>query len=466
MAKNWIDDHFLLKTEAARRLYHETAAALPIIDYHCHLDAKELAADRHFENIAQLWVTGDPYKHRAMRITGVPEAEITGPATDRAKFDHWARTLPRTLGNPLHHWSALELLRYFGVDEPLTSESAPRVWEACNARLREPGFTARGLLSQRQVACVCTSDRLLDDLSGPAILATSGFGTRVLPSLRSDDIVAVETTGYGDWLKQLGLATGVTVDSYEAFRGAVGKRLDAFDALDCKLADHGLDDFAYLPTSDEATAALFKQRLSGLLASATDTIRLRSGLLRFLGVEYGRRGWLLQVHLGAQRFTSSRLRKQVGPAGGFACVGKANDIPSVCVWLDELEQAEALPRTILYPLNPVDFPALATLAGSFPGDGVVAKVQLGPAWWFNDHAWGMRAQLDAIANHGILSIFIGMTTDSRSLLSMARHEYFRRVLCGWIGEQIEAGMLPDDHAALSGLVRDIAYENARRFLRL
>ncbi len=459
-----IDEHFLLKTRVARELFHTFAVSAPVIDYHCHLDPRDLAADRRFENIAQLWVSSDPYKHRAMRLAGVPERAITGDASDREKFNAWAATVPRTLGNPLHHWTALELKRYFEIDEALSPESAQRVWEVCNARLAEPEFTARGLLSQRAVECVCTSDRLLDDLTPHAAIAREGGVLRVLPSLRADDVVAVESPEFAHWLRALAAATGVAIDGFDAFRAAVRLKLDDFGRAGCRLSDHGLDEFAYSVVREEEAASLFEKCLRGLPLSKDEAMRLRSAILRFLGVEYAQRHWIMQLHLGAQRRTSTRLRGLAGPAGGYAAIGEPCNVPDLCAWLDDLEQAGGLSRVILFPLNPADFIPLAVLTGSFAEDGVCGKLQLGPAWWFNDHASGMRAQLEAIANHSLLANFIGMTTDSRSLLSMVRHEYFRRVLCNWIGEQVEAGAFPADSAPLGALVRALCYENARQML--
>jgi glucuronate isomerase len=404
----FIHDNFLLKTRTARQLYHEFAENLPIIDYHNHLDPRDLADDRVFENITQLWITGDPYKHRAMRIAGVPEQLITGDATDREKFEAWAATLPQTLGNPLFHWTALELKRYFGIGEMLSPENAGRVWDMCNEKLRSPEFTARQLVARANVECLCTSDRLSDDLQAHARLAKSDSKTCVLPSLRVDELPT------GD-------------------HAAIVERLDFFQRLGCKVADHALVEFD-------------------------------SEMLRFLGCEYGRRGWIMQFHIDAQRQTSTRLRNLAGPAGGYATIGNTCDIPSLCRFLDDLENAGCLPRTILYPLNPADNAALATLTGSFAEDGLRGKIQLGPAWWYNDHAFGIRHHLDTLASFGLLSTFIGMTTDSRSLLSMVRHEYFRRVLCDWIGDQMEAGALPADGKLIGQLVRAVACENARRWI--
>ena len=464
--KPLVHDDFLLITELGRQLYHQHAASQPIIDYHSHVDAGDLAADRSFTNLAQLWVTSDPYKHRAMRIAGVPEAFITGPASDEEKFLRWADTVPQLLGNPLYHWTALELKRYFNISTPLNPGTAKQIWNDCNDRLGQAAFTARGLLTQRNVECVCTSDRLLDDLSSHAALAKCDFATRVLPSLRADDILAIDTADFCAWAKRLGQATGITIEGYASFGDAVARRLDAFQALGCRLADHALDDFTYVSVGESQTAALFDRVLTGSTLNPAEAVALRSGMLRQLGTDYARRGLILQLHLGAQRRTSTRLRNLAGPAGGFASIGNSVDIQSLCAFLDDLEKAGALPRTILYPLNPVDFPSMAVLGGSFAEDGVRGKIQLGPAWWFNDHAGGMRAQLEAVASHGLLSVFVGMTTDSRSLLSMTRHEYFRRLFCDWVGEQAVRGAFPDDLAQLGQLVEAICYENPRRALSL
>jgi glucuronate isomerase len=395
----FIHDDFLLRTAAARRLYHEHAAGLLIVDYHNHLDPLALAEDRAFANLTRLWIATDPYKHRAMRIAGVPERLITGDASDREKFEAWAATVPLTIGNPLFHWTALELQRYFGINEVLSPETAGRIWEQCNEQLRTKTFTARQLIARANVEVLCTSDRLNDDLSAHARLAQSDFKTRVFPSPR--DAEAPDT-----------------------------KRLDEFQRLGCRLADHAVNSFD-------------------------------SDALRACAREYARRGWILQLHFGAQRETSTRLRRLAGPAGGYATIGSACDIAGLCRFLDGLEQEGCLPRTILYPLNPADYAAIATLTGSFAADGVRGKVQFGPAWWYNDHALGIRQHLEVLAHYGLLATFIGMTTDSRSLLSMVRHEYFRRVLCTWLGERVEAGELPAD---LGALVRAVCYENAREWI--
>lgn len=453
----FIHDDFLLSAPIARELYHEVAAPLPIIDYHCHLSPQDIAADRQFNNLAKLWVNVDPYKHRAMRICGVPEAEITGSATDRQKFDHWASTVPQTIGSPLYHWNALELKRYFGVDDLLSPKTANSIWDAANAQLPKDALRARGLLTNANVRCVCTSDRLLDDLSAHEQLAASDYEVDILPSLRGDDLVTLDP----EWLTQL---TGGD-RTWDAFSAAVRQRLDAFGALGCRLADHGVDALAYAPVDDATLAQLFERHASGEPLAEDDAVKLRSGMLRWLGVEYAARGWLLQLHLGAQRKTSSRLRQLAGGAGGYAGIGNSVDIPSLAAYLDDLEKLGGLPRVILYNLNPADNAALAVLTGSFAEDGMPGKVQLGPAWWFNDHELGIRAHLDALSSYGLLATFIGMTTDSRSLLSMTRHEYFRRILCDWIGRQAEAGQMPRDRSLLDELVRRASFQNAADYLK-
>lgn len=404
----FLHNDFLLKTAPARRLYHEFAAGLPIIDYHNHLDPHDLADDRRFENLTQLWIATDPYKHRAMRIAGVPERLITGAATDRDKFDAWAAIVPQTLGNPLFHWTALELKHHFDIDELLSPESAARIWNVCQERLQAADCFARGLIARANVAYLCTSDRLQDDLDAHARLAESGFATRVLPSLRVDDDPALD-------------------------HARLAERLDFFQQRGCRLADHAVT-------------------------------RFDSPALSVLAREYAQRGWILQLHIGAQRQTSTRLRQLAGPAGGYATIGPSCDISGLCRFLDDLEQAGCLPRTILYPLNPADYAALATVTGSFAEDGVRGKLQLGPAWWYNDHALGIRQHLDALASYGLLSTFIGMTTDSRSLLSLARHEYFRRILCDWLGDQVQAGTLPGDDRLLAPLIRKVCHANASQWL--
>lgn len=462
----FIHDDFMLKTQAARRFYHEFAEGLPIIDYHNHLDPRALAEDRRFANMTQAWIAGDPYKHRAMRIAGVPEHFITGPAADREKFDHWAATVPLTLGNPLFHWTALELKRFFGIDELLSPASADRIWAACNERLASPEFSARQLLARSNVDRLCTSDGLLDDLGHHATLSQSPSGPRVYPSLRPDDILATRAKTYAFGIARLGVLSGTAINSYEMFLEAIRRRLDAFDAMGCRLFDYSHSGQTYQAfAEDRDPATIFKRLLAGKRLDHTlDHHTLHWRVVRFLAEECGRRGWIMQLHLGAVRQTSTRLRELAGPAGGYAAIGWPTDTRDLCAFLDDLERKTRLPRTILYNLNPADNAALATLTGSFAEDGVRGKIQFGPAWWYNDHALGIRNHLETLASYGLLAAFIGMTTDSRSLLSMTRHEYFRRVLCDFLGDQVEAGLMPDDDRLLGGLIRAVACENALHWI--
>lgn len=458
------DENFLLRTTTARHLYHEHAASLPIIDFHSHLDAGDLAADRSFRDLAELWIEPDQYKHRAMRLRGVPERAITGDAPPREKFAQWAATVPHTLGNPLFHWSAFELHRTFGITELLEPATADSVWERANACLRTPTHTARQLLAAAKVERVCTSDRWLDDLSAHRDLARSSFTTQVLPSLRADDAFAIDEPGFAGWVARLGDATGGRIIDLEGYLYALSVRLDLFAAHGCILSDHGLDHFDYQPATLAGAAAAFRRALAGGALTAGESREFRSHLLLCLGEAYGRRGWVMQMHLGALRRTSSRLRRLAGGAGGFATIGDATDMEALCRFFDDLDERGVLPRVILYNLNPTDNPAFAAVTGSFSEDGVPTKIQFGPAWWFNDQARGIRQHLDTLAHIGLLSTFVGMTTDSRSLLSMSRHDYFRRILCDYFGEQAKAGAAPDDLDFLGGYVRRVAYENARSWL--
>lgn len=477
MSSPFLHGHFLLETDTARRLYHDCAAPLPIVDFHSHISARDLAQDRTFGDLVELWFTPDQYKHRALRALGVAERFITGDAPAAEKFAHWAAAVPHTLGNPLFHWTALELKNYFGITTALTPAAADAIWREANAALRQPTHSARALLTRANVALVCTSDRLLDDLSDHAALARSDFSSRVIPSLRADDALAVEAVEFPAWTQQLGRACNTDTLSLDGLLHALEARLDAFAALGCTISDHGIDVLDYVSTTQAEAAPLYARRIGGegrghngggndSSLNRDEAARLRSFLLGFLARSYARRGWIMQLHLGAQRHTSSRLRRIAGPAGGYATIGRPTDIDRLCRLLDDLETAAALPRTILYPLNPVDYAAFATLTGSFTREGVAAQIQFGPAWWFNDHELGIRTQLETLAQHGLLWSFIGMTTDSRSLLSMSRHEYFRRLLCNFIGAQVARGAFPRDDALLTEYVRRICHENARVALAL
>lgn len=456
----FIDGNLLLQNDAARELYHTYAAHLPIVDYHNHIDPKAVATDKRYGDMGELWVVSDPYKHRAMRINGIPEEQVSGPAGHRDKFEAWAETCPYTVGNPLYHWSALELQRVFGVSDLLCPANAASVWEHCNGLLQQDGYSTNGILRKWRVEILCTSDDLLDDVS---VHQEAGrvAGFSVLPSLRADSILGVDNAGFTAWLSRL---SDVPVKSLDDYLLAVSRRLDAFDAAGCCLADHALDNgFRFSLPSDGEAAHIFGRLLQGGEAGGSERVQLRSYLLYKLAGEYARRGWVMQLHMGAERFTSSRLRRLAGPAGGYATIGNSCDVRSLCDLLNRLETEDALPRTILYSLNPVDNAALVTITGSFMENGVGSKLQCGPAWWYNDHKEGIEQCLKAISSYGLLSRFIGMTTDSRSILSFSRHEYFRRILCNYVGRLMENRECPADMEFMGQMVQAISYGNARRW---
>ena len=463
--KKFIHDNFLLSNPTARELFHGVARELPIIDYHNHIDPVALAENRRYENLTQLWLSLDPYKHRLMRISGVPEAKITGDASDYDKFLAWAHTLPQAVGNPLYHWSALELQQMFGIEEVLTPKNASQIWQTCQEQLPQEEFRMANLIKRWGVETMSTSDDLLDDLQ-PHQQATLTHSVNVYPSLRGDTILAFSSQQYRPWLRELEKKVNTTIRNLEDYQVAIQQKNDHFDQADCRLADHALDpDFYFeLPSEGQAVSDC-RQVILGNKLSEQERAQLTSYLLNFLGKAYSEKGWILQLHIGAQRRTSTRLKRITGGAGGFASIGNSCDIDSLCRFLDSLEQAGQLPKTILYTLNPSDYEAFASLTGSFAEDGVAGKIQLGPAWWYNDHYEGIQHHLKVLANYGMLSRFVGMTTDSRSPLSFSRHEYFRRVLCNTLSTWVEKGHLPNDIDLLSELVQNLCYENAQQYMK-
>jgi glucuronate isomerase len=461
-----IHPDFLLSSTRGREIFHGIAEGLPIVDFHCHVNPKDIAEDRAFEDLAEVWVVNDPYKHRAMRINGVPERLITGDAGNHEKYLQWAKTVPYTLGNPLFHWSALELKRFFGVEEMLDEATAQATWEKANGRLSEPGLRMRGLLTGLKVYYLVTSDLISSDLADHERIDSAETGFHVLPSVRIDEVASIadnpgERPAILDTLSE---HTGVAVKNLASFREAVSKKLDHFDRLGCKLSDVALADFVFVEPEGRRAEAAFDRFLSGGTLSREDRVELRSAILLFLGEEYTKRNWVMQLHIGAQRQTSSRLRKLAGGAGGFAAIGTPTDIRQLVGLLNGLEKREALPRTILFNLNPTDSAAFASLTGSFVADGVPGKTQFGPAWWYNDHAEGIRDQLVTLSHFGLLPRFVGMTTDSRSPLSYIRHDYFRRIFSNLIGEWVDSGQLPDSDSLIERVVTDICYRNALQWV--
>lgn len=446
---------FLLTTPLAKRLYEEAARDLPLIDFHNHLNVADIVSDRRFDNIAELWLLSDPYKHRAMRICGVPERLITGSADAKDKFFAWCEIFPNLLGNPLYDWSIMEMEWIFGIDLPICKENAQAIWDAANAKLALPEFSAQGLLKQFGCQYVAPCAMIGDDLTPFEALPY------LAPSLRGDDLLAPTNA----LLARLHALTGVAITDLASLEKAIGKRLDDFSAVGCRYSDHALDNGFVYQTDDGKAAERFAAFLRTGAIAAQDRPAFASDMLRLLSKAYAERGWVMQLHIGAQRSTSSRLRTLAGAAGGFACMGHTVDVAALAAMLDEMERRNGLPRTLLFTLNPADTEVMTVLTGSFAEDGISPKVGQGPAWWWCDHAQGMRQVLDSMSSYSVLSTFIGMTTDSRSLLSMLRHDYFRRVLCGWLGKKVQDGDFPEDFDLLASVVRKLSYENAANSIR-
>ncbi|WBV22024.1 glucuronate isomerase [Pantoea piersonii] len=461
----FMTEDFLLDTEFARRLYHDYAKDQPIFDYHCHLPPQQIAENYRFANLYDIWLKGDHYKWRAMRANGVPEAFCTGDASDREKFDAWARTVPHTIGNPLYHWTHLELRRPFGITDTLLSEkTADDIWERCNALLAQDDFTARGIMQQMNVKMVGTTDDPLDDLQHHRALAQDGsFSVKVLPSWRPDKAFNIEAEGFLAWIEKLESLTDISVRRFDDLRSALSKRLDYFADHGCKVSDHALDVVLYAEADDATLDAILAARRAGNAPDAQAIAQFKTAVLVWLGGEYARRGWVQQYHIGALRNTNRRQFELLGPDVGFDSINDQPLAEPLAKLLGAQNLHNALPKTILYCLNPRDNEVLATMAGNFQGEGEAGKMQFGSAWWFNDQLDGMQRQMTQLAQIGLLSRFVGMLTDSRSFLSYTRHEYFRRLLCQMIGHWVENGEAPGDETLLGQMVQNICFNNARDY---
>lgn len=459
--KAFMDENFLLSTETAQRLFHSYAETMPVLDYHCHISPEEIATDRRFENITQVWLGGDHYKWRFMRSCGVDEAYITGNASDRDKFFKWAEVLGKAIGNPLYHWSHLELQRYFDYHKPLNQNTASEVWELCNQKLAEKDMSARGLIRKSNVTLICTTDDPIDSLCyHKAISEDQSFSVQVLPAWRPDRSIAIEKPDFTAYMEQLSSVSHIEINSFPALCKALKVRLDFFDSMGCVVSDHGLDYVMYAPTTEQQADMILKKRLSGAALSQEEILQFKTMLLLFLGREYARRGWVMQLHYGVKRNNNTRLFQAIGADTGYDCIGDQAPAGELADFLNALECTDELPKTILYSLSPNDNAAIETIMGCFQNSQAVSKLQHGSAWWFNDHRPGMEAHLRSLASLGNLSGFVGMLTDSRSFLSYTRHEYFRRILCEYIGTLVENGEFADDEQILSDLVKDISYRNA------
>lgn len=468
MKQRFMDRDFLLSTQTARCLYHDHAASMPIVDFHCHVSPKEIYEDRRFADLWEIWLEGDHYKWRLMRGNGVDERLITGDASHWEKFMAFAQTLPRAIGNPLYHWCHLELRRYFGYEGVLNAATAKEVWEHCNTILQESDMGARGIIRKSNVAFIGTTDDPADSLEWhEKIAADPTSSVTVSPSFRPDKALNIQKGGFADYIEQLARSVNrEQLNSLEDVKAALTQRLAFFVERGCRASDHGLDYVPFRPISKEEADAVLRKALRGEALTAEEVEGWQTALLRHCAQEYRRRNVVMQLHFNCVRNPNSRMFQLLGPDTGFDCMGEPGGANALFRLLDTLDAAGALPRTILYSLNPADDTLLDTMIGAFQGSEVPGKIQHGAAWWFNDHRLGMERQLTSLAALGVLGNFVGMLTDSRSFLSYTRHEYFRRILCNLLGDWVESGAYPDDLETLGGLVRDICYHNGVRYFEL
>jgi glucuronate isomerase len=464
---SFIHDDFLLTSHAARRLYHDFARDEPLLDYHNHLPPKDIAEDRQFGNLFEIWLEGDHYKWRAMRCNGVPERLVTGNASPKEKFLAWARTVPHTLRNPLYHWTHLELKRYFRIDELLSEKTADAIWEQTEAALARPEMSARGILRTQKVRALCTTDDPIDDLGWHQQCAADGFEVGVYPTFRPDKGLAIhQPEAWNAWCDRLSDASGIEVSSYASLLEALSQRHDFFHAHGCRLSDHGLNACHASFISDAEAESLFDKARTGHAVGPQEQDRFASNVMLHVGRLNAARGWTMQLHLGPVRNNNSRLARLVGADVGCDSIGDFPQAQSLSRFLDALDSEDALPKTVLYNVNPADNYVFGTMAGNFADGTTPGKVQFGSGWWFVDQKEGMEWQINALSNLGLLSRFIGMLTDSRSFMSFPRHEYFRRTLCNLLGNDVENGLVPDDDALLGPMIRNICYANAKAYLGL
>lgn len=459
--KKFMSKDFLLSNDTAQNLYEQYAAPTPILDYHCHINPQEIAEDKKFENITQVWLAGDHYKWRQMRSNGVEEKYITGGASDREKFQKWAETLEKAIGNPLYHWSHLELQRYFDYHGVLNGETAEEVWAICNKKLQEESMSVRGLILQSNVTLICTTDDPCDTLLWhQKIAGDDSFPVQVLPAWRPDKAMNIEQPDFLSYLDKLASLADVTIDSFQALKQALSVRMDYFVANGCSVSDHALEYVMYLPVTTEQVESIFARKLQGKELSKEDTLMFKTAFMEFVSKEYYERGWVMQLHYGCKRNNNLAQYAKLGPDTGFDCINNYAPSAQMADFFGALSAKGQLPKTIIYSLNPNDDAMIGTIMGCFQNAEAVGKIQHGSAWWFNDHKVGMQAQLISLGNLGLLGNFIGMLTDSRSFLSYTRHEYFRRILCDLIGTWVEEGEYPYDEMALSKLIKGISYNNA------
>jgi glucuronate isomerase len=461
----FIHEDFLLGTKTARRLYHQYAEAEPIFDYHCHLSPRDIAENRRFSNLFEIWLEGDHYKWRAMRSNGIAEEFVTGNASPHDKFLAWATTVPQTLRNPLHHWTHLELKRYFGINDLLNERSVEKIWAQANTKLATSDLTTQGILKKFKVKVVCTTDDPVDNLEYHRAFSAQKHSTKMLPAFRPDKALTVNShASFNHWVGQISAAADVDINNFDAFLMALAKRHDFFHAQGCRLSDHGMNHCFADFCSSKTAAAIFDRARRGATVSPLEHSQFASFMMLFFGQLDAKHGWTKQLHLGALRSNNTRLLKQLGPDAGFDSIGDFPQAQSLAAYLDRLDSDNSLPKTIIYNLNPADNYVFASMIGNFQDGTIPCKIQFGSGWWFLDQKEGMEWQINALSNLGLLSRFIGMITDSRSFMSYSRHEYFRRALCNLIGRDIENGEIPDDEKLAGTMIKNICYANAKNFL--
>ncbi|WP_299781554.1 glucuronate isomerase [uncultured Formosa sp.] len=463
MSTSFIHDNFLLENKYAEELYHNYSKNQPIIDYHNHLSPQQIADDVKFGNITNVWIKGDHYKWRAMRTLGIKEEFITGNSSDKEKFLNWAKTVPYTMRNPLYHWTHLELARYFDITELLNEKSAEKIWDETKMKLNSDAYSCRGLLKKVNAELVCTTEDPIDTLEYHHKLAQENFGVKVSTAFRPDKAIFISHDGYNEYLTSLGAAAGVHINSFTSLCDALIKRIQFFHNSGCRLCDHGLDKIYFENYTESEVNSILKKQLEGQSITSLEAAKFQSAILIFLCETYHEFGWVQQFHLGALRNNNKRMHTLLGPDTGWDSIGDYPQAQKLSAFLNALDSKDKLTKTIIYNLNPADNEVMATMIGNFNDGSVKGKVQWGSGWWFLDQKDGMTKQLNTLSNMGLISCFVGMLTDSRSFLSFPRHEYFRRILCNLLGDEIQRGELPNDMEWIGKMVSDISYNNAKNY---
>ena len=466
--KKFMTENFLLNNSTAVKLYNKFAKQMPIFDYHCHVPAQEIAEDKRYSDVTEIWLGGDHYKWRAMRINGVDEEYITGNKSNREKFQKWAETMPYCIGNPLYHWTHLELKRYFGVEKTLDGDSAEEIWNICNAKLQTPEFSAKNIIKNSNVKTLCTTDDPVDNLKfHNDIKKDTNFNVKVLPAFRPDKAMNINKCDeFFAWIEKLAEITSSDITNLNSFFSALTQRIDFFHESGCRISDHGLDTVPYCEFTDNEVDHILQKALSGQTLTAIEIEKYKTRMLIFFGKEYAKRNWVMQYHIGVTRNNNTRMYEKLGPDTGFDAIGDFNFAQNLPKLLNTLDSNNILPKTILYNANPKDNYVLGTILGCFQNSEIPGKIQFGSGWWFNDQKDGMIQQLTCLGNLGLLGRFVGMLTDSRSFLSYTRHEYFRRILCNLLGEWIENGEYPYNEKYLKDIIEGICYNNIDSYLKI